>query len=232
MEYLLLIGLVIFGVWYFNQKRGVKPSGPKSQARSAPTKRRLATHEPSPVRPGRRADLGMLPPQFVVFDLETTGLDPDRHEIIEFGAIRVNRDSDAHETFQTLVIPQGRISAKITELTGIDRKMTMADGIPIEEALDAFKNFVGDLPLVSFNTDFDLPFLHNAAVRAERQPFANRSSCALKMAREAWPGKRSYRLTALCDEAGIVVHDEHRALPDCERAMRVYVAAAQTLGRP
>jgi DNA polymerase III epsilon subunit-like protein len=52
------------------------------------------------------ADVSILPERFVVFDLETTGLHPDRHEIIEIGAIRVDRDADKHQTFQTLVKPK------------------------------------------------------------------------------------------------------------------------------
>ena len=58
---------------------------------------------------GKKADLSMLPKQFVVFDLETTGLDPLKHEIIEIGAVKVNRDSDNHTTFQALIKPVKKV---------------------------------------------------------------------------------------------------------------------------
>lgn len=55
------------------------------------------------------ARLDHLPEQFIVFDLETTGLDAGKDEIIEFGAIRANRDSNYHETLQILVRPNRKI---------------------------------------------------------------------------------------------------------------------------
>jgi len=61
----------------------------------------------------------LLPEEFVVLDLETTGLDPIEDEIIEFGAIRVNIRSDTHDTFQELVKPERRIPRNIAQITGI-----------------------------------------------------------------------------------------------------------------
>jgi len=89
MEWLVLI-IGAAAIWYFRRSRA---------------------------RP--KVDLTHLPERFVVFDLETTGLDPSKHEIIEIGAIRVNRDSDQHESFQALVKPAGKVPKRITELTGI-----------------------------------------------------------------------------------------------------------------
>jgi DNA polymerase III subunit epsilon len=77
----------------------------------------------------------------VVFDLETTGLNPERHEIIEIGAIKVNRDSDVHQTFQALVKPVKRIPKKITEITGITQAMVTEDGEPAEQVLRDFHEF-------------------------------------------------------------------------------------------
>lgn len=185
--------------------------------------------QPNLKTPGK-PDISMLPERFIVFDLETTGLRADFHEIIEIGAIRVNRDSDLHETFSTLIIPAGRMSSKITSLTGLDRKMITAEGQELAMALEEFSAFVGDLPLVAFNARFDQAFLTEACERVGRAQFRNEMICALVLARKAWPGRSTYRLSAMCSDAGIEIHSEHRALPDCERALRVYVAASQKLG--
>lgn len=176
-----------------------------------------------------QASLAHLPEQFVVFDLETTGLDPQKHEIIEFGAIRVNRDSINHDTFQSLVKPSRKVPKKITELTGINQAMLDAEGEPIESALREFLSFVGDLHLVSFNADFDMAFLQNTAAKHSIS-IGNPVSCALKMSRRAWPGRKSYRLADLAKDGNLKSDGTHRALGDCERALIVYTAAASKLG--
>lgn len=170
-----------------------------------------------------------LPDQFVVFDLETTGLSPEKNEIIEFGAIRVNRDSNEHETFQQLVIPFRNIDNKINWLTGISQTMLDEKGEPIEAALREFLAFIGDAHLVSFNSSFDMGFLQNAAAKYSIT-VSNPVSCALKMARRAWPGRKSYRLADLAKDGNLSSADTHRALGDCQRTLIVYAAAASKLG--
>lgn len=181
----------------------------------------------------KKPDLSILPEQFIVFDLETTGLKPETHEIIEIGAIRVNRDSEHHVTFQTLIRPRKKIPKKITEITGITQEMADKQGQLIEQALPKFIDFIGDLPLVSFNAEFDMAFLKNAMKQVQpRTSIRNKVSCALKMARRAWPDRKSYKLTDLAKDGGLSSAGTHRALGDCERAMIVYVAAASRLGSP
>lgn len=182
------------------------------------------------IRKKRKPDLSVLPEQFIVFDLETTGLKPEQHEIIEFGAIRVNRESKHHETFQALVKPKKKIPKKITELTGITQEMVDREGEPLKSTLPEFLKFVGDLPLVSFNSEFDIAFLEAALAQCEPEArITNRVSCALKMARRAWPGRKSYRLVDLAKDGGISLEGSHRALGDCQRALLVYTSAAAKL---
>jgi DNA polymerase III subunit epsilon len=176
----------------------------------------------------KKTDLSLLPEQFVVIDVETTGLDPNRHEIIEIAAIKANRDSNMHDYYQALVESEKKIPKRITEITGITPSMIEAEGVKLEEAINGLLDFAGDLRLVFFNAPFDLAFLKKAVKRFERK-LNNPHSCALDMARRAWPGRDSYRLTDLArslDTAG-----SHRALKDCELTMSVYGAAAIELGR-
>ncbi len=177
-----------------------------------------------------RPDLSILPERFVVFDLETTGLKSDVHEIIEIGAIRVNRYSDNHDTFEALVRPSKKIPKRITEITGITQDMVEKDGDSLEIALAQFIEFVGDLPLVSFNAEFDMAFLTAAVQKNQAGALANNPvSCAMKMARRAWPGRKSYRLTDLAKDGGLPADATHRALGDCKRTVIVYTAAAAKL---
>jgi DNA polymerase III epsilon subunit family exonuclease len=172
----------------------------------------------------KTVDLTPLPQRFVVLDLETTGLDPERDEIIEIGAIRVNRDSDVHDTFSQLVKPIRRIPKKITEITGISQSMVDSEGAPLEEAIAGFVAFIEDLPLVAFNAEFDMAFLQIAA-KQRKLVISNPVSCALKMARRAWPGRKSYTLRNLAKQGGLSDERTHRALDDCKRTLIVYGAA-------
>ena len=175
-------------------------------------------------------DLTLLPPQFVVVDTETTGLDPSRHEIIEIGAIKVNRDSNVHTTFQTFVKPVRKLPKQITEITSITPEMLALHGAPLEKAITEFLQFAGDLRLVAFNAEFDIAFLSKAAARFDKK-IKNPVSCALKMSRRAWPGRKSYSLANLSHDGGMSTSGNHRALKDCELTMTVYAAAVAKLKR-
>lgn len=173
------------------------------------------------------AGIDHLPSEFVVFDLETTGLNVETHEIIEIAAILHTKGSNTHATIQSLVVPIKKIPKKITEVTGITQEMVAAGGIPLGEAITSFAEFVGDRRLVAFNAEFDMEFLQAAATKCGRPKFKNNVSCALKMARRAWPGLNGYKLTDLVphDDAG----KAHRALGDAQRALIVYAGAVAQL---
>lgn len=171
---------------------------------------------------------GFIPSCFVVVDLETTGLDYARHEIIEIGAIRAHRDSQIHETFQALIKPTRKVSRRITEITGITQAALDSDGESIESVLPEFMEFIGDLPLVAYNADFDMGFLRASARRCKLK-IGNRATCALKLARRAWPGLQNYKLATVASTGGLSVAGAHRALRDCEMAMTIYAAAKAEL---
>jgi DNA polymerase III epsilon subunit family exonuclease len=174
-------------------------------------------------------DPSLLPQRFVVFCLETTGLDPTRHEIIEIGAIKVNRGSVQHEKFETLIKPLKSVPKEITSITGISQDMIDREGEALETAITDFAAFIEDLPLVAFNAEFHVAFLKNSA--AQYNIFiGNPVSCALKMAQNAWPGRQSHRLVDLARDGKLSTDRPHRAFDDCMRVVFVYHAAASILG--
>lgn len=171
----------------------------------------------------------LLPEQFVVLDLETTGLHPGRHQIIEIGAIKFMPGKDRHPTFQCLVRAKRKLSPQTIQLTGINDKMLDADGIALEDAMKQFVEFVGDLPMVTYNAEFDIGFLHSAA-RQCGLTFTNRYTCALKRARRAWPGLDSYKLAHVADLMDAPQNDHHRALADAHRTVIVFCTSTLKLG--
>ena len=106
-----------------------------------------------------------LPKEFIVFDLETTGLSPYDCEIIEIGAIKVNRDFGEHIAFQALVKPSIALPSKIIHLTSITQKMINKNGEDIKTVIPEFLDFIGDLRLVAYNARFDMGFIHVAVAK-------------------------------------------------------------------
>jgi DNA polymerase III epsilon subunit-like protein len=82
---------------------------------------------------------------------------------------------------------------------------------------------------VSFNVEFDMTFLDAAAGAVGHPAFENPVSCALKMARRAYPGRKSYKLADLACTIDPGPDMPHRALGDSTRALIVYAAAASKL---
>ncbi len=103
---------------------------------------------------------------YVVFDLETTGLDTANDEIVSVGAVRVlGTRILGGESHTTLVDPGRPIPPASTVFHGIDDKAVAGAPGPAEAAR-AFKLFVHDAVLVAHNAAFDLAFLHRAAAAA------------------------------------------------------------------
>ncbi|MCR5603002.1 MAG: 3'-5' exonuclease [Lachnospiraceae bacterium] len=95
---------------------------------------------------------------YVLFDLETTGLDTKKDKIVEIGALRV-RDGQITEEFSTLVNPECEIPKVVIDLHGITNEMTK-DSPVIKEALQMFDDFIGEDILLGQNIrDFDLPII-------------------------------------------------------------------------
>lgn len=174
--------------------------------------------------------LPQIPERFVVFDLETTGLDPHTDEIIEIGAIRWDQRTGSEEPFSVLVRPRQALSRYISELTGITSSMLDAEGVRIEDALLQFQDFIGELPLVSYAAGFDMGFLEKALRASDPQlELHNSVCCAMQLARRAWPFLPSFRLTDVAGNGASFEQAAHRALGDCERALLVYRAAVQEI---
>ena len=202
MEFLFLLILIVIAAYFF-------------------LRRKTAGVQPIPT--------DHLPEIFIVLDLETTGLDATRHEIIEIAAIRYRKGNTNQETLQALVKPSKRVPKKITEITGITQDMLNTKGEPLADVMRAFMAFIGESRLVTFNAEFDMAFLHAAMTQHGLPKLSNPVSCALQMARRAWPKRRTFRLRDLASDGGFAGGTAHRALEDARCALIVYAAAVAEL---
>jgi len=96
--------------------------------------------------------------EYVVFDLETTGLSSFYHEIIEFGAIKI-KNGKITDKIQSFIRPTKRIPEFISNLTGITEK-DVENAPSISESIPLIKSFIKDIPMVAHNAfSFDAKFL-------------------------------------------------------------------------
>lgn len=151
---------------------------------------------------------------YVIIDIETSGLSHENDRIIEIAAIHVKNGSVDNE-FQTLVKQDITIPSEICALTGITDEMLRSDGMPIKAALETLISFVGKSTIIMHNVSFDCGFLISEAKRNNISLFRNRCIDTIPLAKRLVHGVSKYTLTALCEHFGIDVHGAHRALTDC-----------------
>ncbi|MDN5347451.1 MAG: ATP-dependent helicase DinG [Clostridia bacterium] len=169
----------------------------------------------------------MLPATYVVFDLETTGLDPEKDHIIEIGAIKI-KDGRVVEEMSSLVHLEQALPPAITRLTGIEPEM-LKTAPPLKKVLDDFLGFISTYTLVSHNANFDIAFLNRAFGRSLPNPVLD----TLELARILWPRLTSYSLESLSTELSLTPRRRHRALADAQVTVELLLALWQrTLGLP
>lgn len=158
---------------------------------------------------------------YVVFDLETTGINPAEDEIIEISGIRV-RDNKVAEEFSTLVNPGMPIPYAATRVNGITDRM-VADAPTLRTALTDFLAFIGRDILVGHNIHtFDTNFLYDGAMRELGRPVKNDYIDTLYMAKSCLPQLKHYKLTDISQYFGIGTEGAHRALNDCNMNQQCY----------
>ncbi|MCF7912516.1 MAG: DEAD/DEAH box helicase [Candidatus Cloacimonetes bacterium] len=151
---------------------------------------------------------------FIVLDIETTGLDFEKHEIIEIAALHF-QDGGIKDTFSTFVKPRGAVPAFIKKLTHITDEM-LKTGTGIHTALSKLKNFIGDKPVVCHNTGFDIEFINTKLQKEVIPQIYNKTWDTLSLARIYLPDARNHKLTTLAEYFGLELAGAHRAINDAE----------------
>ncbi len=166
-----------------------------------------------------------LPSNYTVIDLETTGLDPEWNDIIEFGAVRVE-EGTAIDSFSALVNPGYEIDEFITDLTGITNDM-LSSAPSIECVLPDFLKFVGDSIVIGHNVNFDINFIYDNCVSLSCVPFQNDYIDTMRLSRRLFPQERHHRLCDLTARFCIGDGIKHRASADVEYTNQCYLYMKQ-----
>lgn len=157
---------------------------------------------------------------YVVVDLETTGLDPSCNEIIEIGAVRVIKGVVV-DKFCSLIKPKNEIDSFITELTGITNEM-VANAPFIENILPAFCDFIGNSVIVGHNVNFDINFLYDDLYHYLEFYLENNFIDTMRFSRRLFKDFENHRLVTLVAKFGISNIPAHRVDADCAATQQSY----------
>lgn len=170
--------------------------------------------------------------EYVVFDLETTGLSPwAGDEIVEIGAMKIfGDDLDVENAFHSLVRPRRPISPEASKVNGITNEM-VADAPTFSEVFPRFLEFVGGAHLVAQNAKFDMSFLVKhmveTAMRKELEVYDT-----VVFSRRCFPSENRHNLDAICNRLGLQVDSDkrHRSIEDVRLTGLAFIKMRERLG--
>ncbi len=161
--------------------------------------------------------------EFVIFDVETTGLSPQAGDrVVEIAALKI-KNFEPIDEFQTLINPERPISLAAFEVNRIAPEM-LADAPKACDVLPALISFIGDATLIGHNIRFDLGFLHHELHRAGLlKKHRYQGVDTVRIARQVMPQLGRYPLWRVACALGVQDVQQHRAMADVKMTFQVFV---------
>lgn len=156
---------------------------------------------------------------YVVFDLETTGLEAENSKIIEIGALKYI-DNELVSEYSVLINPEVPIPEVITKITGLTEEQ-LNDKKTIGEVLPEFILFIEDLPLVAHNSSFDLSFIEENIKRLGLPMISNKNIDTLELSKIYIPKAYNHKLETL-KRFFHLEYGSHRSVDDCKTTNYIY----------
>ncbi len=173
-----------------------------------------------------KADAVFEEAEFVVFDIETTGLSFRNDGITEIGAVRV-KNGEVLERFNTFVNPEKPIPEEVARLTGITDDM-VKDAPNQRAAVESFLRFAGDRVLIAHNAGFDTSFIRRVC-DDNGITFENTYLDTVALSRYVNPDLNKHKLDTLANYFGLGEFNHHRASDDAEMLALIFFKMAAKL---
>lgn len=152
--------------------------------------------------------------EFVIFDVETTGLSSVYDTIIEIGAVKM-KNGEVLERFDKFINPHHPLSEQTINLTSItDEMVSAADDEDV--VIKQFQDFYGDRPLCGHNVQFDVGFVNAALRRAGLSEITQPVVDTLEVSRLLHPEQNRHTLDSLAKKYNVSLEHHHRANQDAE----------------
>ena len=159
--------------------------------------------------------------EFVVFDIETTGLNSHTNKIIEIGAVKI-KAGRIIDRYSQLINPGISIPYHITEITSITNEQ-VANQPKIDEVIGKFVEFIGDAVLVAHNAPFDMGFIKRDIKEYLNIDLESSVIDTLQMARDLFPDFKKYGLGDLNKALGLALEKHHRAVDDSQATANMFI---------
>ena len=159
--------------------------------------------------------------EFVVFDIETTGLNSHTNKIIEIGAVKI-KAGRIIDRYSQLINPGIAIPYHITEITSITNEQ-VANQPKIDEVIGKFVEFIGDAVLVAHNAPFDMGFIKRDIKEYLNIDLESSVIDTLQMARDLFPDFKKYGLGDLNKALGLALEKHHRAVDDSQATANMFI---------
>lgn len=190
------------------RKSGFSDAAKRHIARTMSQKK--TQHSPEPV-------VGDL----VAIDIETTGIDVTKDDIISIGAVKVV--NGGFENFDVLIQVQQEVPKAISELTGLSKQILDGKGIPLKTALEQLDQFIGDLPVCGYNFRFDDDFISTGRELNSMGEFPNSKVDLLPLVKRLDQFLDNYKLATVLDSYSIENPEPHHALADARATLMLAI---------
>lgn len=161
-----------------------------------------------------------FPDDYVLLDIETTGLSPLKDDIIEIGAIKV-RNNEIVGEYNSLIKIDYMVPPFITKLTGITDEM-LKNGKDISDCLKELIDFIGNDIVIAHNANFDINFIYDKCLKYLNYHFNNDFIDTVRVARRVVFDIENYKLETLANYFNVNYAGAHRGFKDVMITYEVY----------
>jgi DNA polymerase-3 subunit epsilon len=168
-------------------------------------------------------DMESSPVRYAVVDVETSGLSPRRHRVLQVGVVVVEADGTVLTRWSSLMRPRRRWWYRVgpTEIHGI-RRSHVRHAPPAADVLRELSKLLDGARFVAHNSAFDVAFLERAAAREGIVLAISDPLCTLRLSRQLDPERRlSHRLGEVAARYGVALQKPHDALADADATASV-----------
>lgn len=166
----------------------------------------------------------MLPSDYTILDLETTGLDPNYDDVLEIGALKVRNDTVVDRLEITILPSEANfeVPSFVENLTGLTTQYVKNTGVSSDEGIEKLLRFTEDDLILGYNTSFDINFIFDLALRSTGYKFTNDYIDIMRISRKVFPDLKHHRVKDMVKVFNLEKDQVHRALSDSEQEMQIY----------